>query len=141
MGFFDRILKRGKAYGERRNPALACELTLCGERYLLEEFDLDLEKETGRRYLPISLIFSGQIAPELERWIVRSSERKEGMVRFYRNKYDEKGSKLDEGARHTLRFYEASCIGLRREVRGETTTTTLMLSAKRISFGDEEYEG
>jgi len=140
MGFLDRIFKTGKAYEDKREPRLVCELSICGERYLLDSFDIELDREKDKRYLPISAVFSGRIAPELEGWIVRSSERRDGMLRFYRNKYDEKNRKADEGAVFDVRFYEALCIGIRREQRGATTTTTLLLSAKRIRVGDEEYQ-
>lgn len=134
MGFFDSIFGRGKAYSDNRNPQLACELVIDGQKYLLEEFDLDFDESSGKRYVPMYAVFPGRPAPELERWINRSDIRKEGTVKFYRN-----SDKIDEGAEFTLSFYRAVCVRYHKEARGDVPVTTLVLAAQSIKLSDQEY--
>ncbi|GEM_PF-590471 len=134
MGFFDNIFKRGKAYSGKRNPILACELSIEGQRYLLEEFDMDFERSGSKRYVPFYAVFREKLSPELESWITRSSLRKDVTVKFYRN-IDE----MQEGALFTAVLYEAACIRYRKTTKGDDPLTTLVLAARGIRIGDEEY--
>ncbi len=134
MGFFDNIFRRGKAYTGKRNPMLACELSIEGERYLLEEFDMDFERGGSKRYVPFYAVFREKLSPELEAWITRSSQRKEVTVKFYRN-IDE----MQEGALFTVVLCEAACMRYRKTTRGDDPVTTLVLTARGIRIGDEAY--
>lgn len=133
MGFFDNLFGRGKAYSANRRPRLACELTMDGNKYLLEEFDLDFEGSGEKRYIPLYAIFSDKLTPELESWINRSDIRKDGTVKFYRN-----NENIDEGARFTLTFYDAVCVRYQKETRGDCPVTMLVLAVQKIKLSDQE---
>lgn len=134
MGFFDWILNRNKGLPDKRDPNLACELEIGGKKYMLEEFDINFDSSSGDRYIPLYAVFGGDISPELESWITRSSKRMDGRVRFYLN-----NDKLDQGAIFSAAFYDAVCVKMRKSSLGETPLTTLVLSAKGIKLGNEEY--
>lgn len=133
MGFFDRIFNRGKAYSAKQNPSLACELTIDGGKYLLEEFDMDYDGESDKRYVPLYAVFSDKLQPELEAWIANGGKRKEGTVKFFQNV-----DTLSEGAVFTLTFYDAACVRYRKTTRGDTTTTTLVVAARGIKILNQE---
>lgn len=134
MGFFDNIFKRGKAYPDKREPQYACELEVDGKKYMLDEFDVDFDSESGKRYIPMYAVFAEKLSAELETWIMKSAGRKDGTVRFYRN-----SDQPEEGAVFTLTFYNAACVRYRKETRGESPSTTLVLAAKGIKIIDKEY--
>lgn len=134
MGFFDNIFKRGKAYSDKRNPKFACELTVEGQKYMLDEFDVDFDSDSGKRYIPMYAVFSEKLTPGLEAWIMQSSKRKDGTVKFYRNI-----DKFEEGAVFTLEFYNAACVRYQKAARADTPITTLVLAAKGIKILEQEY--
>jgi hypothetical protein len=134
MGFFDNIFRRGRAYTGSKSPVLACEMTIEGHKYLLEEFDLDLDTSGGKRYVPMYATFAERLSPELEAWITMSGRRKDGVVKFYRNI-----DRLEEGAVFTLSFHDAACVRYNKTTRGDTPLATLVLTAQKIRVMDEAY--
>lgn len=135
MGFFDKIFNLGKAYSGTTAPKLACEMTIEGKKYMLEEFNLDFNTEESRRHIPMYAVFSGRIAPELDAWITRDTKRRDGVVKFFLN-----NDKLEQGAVFQVSFYNAVCLRYRKEAKGNVTLTTLVLSARRIKLQEEEIE-
>lgn len=136
MGFWDNIFKRGKAYeGKSAEPKLACELFIEGERYLLDEFDMDFSTQGNDRYIPMYAVFGERLSPELEAWITRSSQRRDGVVKFFHN-----NDRMDEGAAFVLTFYGASCLRYRKSTRGNRPQTTLVLAAKGVKLDEQEFE-
>jgi len=135
MGFFDNIFKRGKAYSDKRTPKYACELNIEGEKYLLEEFDIDFSYDNSRRYVPVYAVFADKLSAGLDAWVTQSSRRKDGTVKFFEN-----NEELDAGALFSMAFYDANCTGYRKNAEGEKVKTTLFLSAKRIKMLEEEVE-
>jgi len=59
----------------------------------------------------------------------------DGRVRFYLN-----NDKLDRGAVFSAAFYDAVCVRMQKSSVGQTPLTTLVLSAKGIRLGNEEYK-
>lgn len=136
MGFFSRIFNLGKPYSSGSStPRLACEMTIEGGKYLLEEFDVDFDTESSRRYIPMYAVFSGRIAPELEAWITLGTKRRDGVVKFFVN-----NEKLEQGAVFQVSFHEAVCLRYRKQAKGNVPLTTLTLAAKRIQLQDSEFE-
>ncbi|MDR2978854.1 MAG: hypothetical protein LBV02_00180 [Bacteroidales bacterium] len=136
MGFWDNILKLGKAYSGKREARLACELTVDGQQYMLEEFDMNFDHQSVQRYISMYAVFGEKLSPELEAWISRSSQRKDGRVRFYRN-----SEQLEEGAVFDLMFHDTVCIRYSKSAYDNGhPQTTLVLAAKRIKLMNEEYE-
>jgi hypothetical protein len=131
MGFFDTIFRRGKAYSGSLNPGQACELTVGGEKYLLEEFDLDFDN--GKRYTSLYATFAEPLSPDLEAWITDSGKRRDGVVKFFRN-----GELSEKGAIFHLAFYDAVCVRCRKDTQGDTPLTTLVLAARGIRLLDDE---
>jgi hypothetical protein len=135
MGFWDNMFKLGKAYSGRREARLACELTVDGQKYMLEEFDMDFDRQSGRRYVSMYAVFGEKLSPELEAWITRNI-RKDGRVRFYRN-----SEQMEEGAVFDLLFHDAACVRYGKSANdGGHPQTTLVLAARRIKLMNEEYE-
>lgn len=148
MGFLNRIFKLGKPYTSGAGsasssgsgsgvsvPDLACEMTIEGKKYLLEEFDVDFNTEESRRYIPMYAVFSERIAPELESWIMRDAKRRDGVVKFFAN-----NDKFDGGAVFHLSFHDAVCLRCRKHTRGGVPFTTLVLAARRIKLQDQEFD-
>lgn len=134
MGFFNKIFNRGKVYSAKQNPKLACELSIDGGKYLLEEFDLDYDGDSEKRYVPLYVVFSDKLKPELETWITNSSKRKAGTVKFFRNT-----DALAESAVFTLAFYDAVCVRYQKSTRGDVPMTTLVLAARGIKILNQEF--
>jgi len=152
MGFLSRIFNVGKPYasgagsrwsaGQRSGsgaglsiPDLACEMTIEGKKYLLEEFDVDFSTEGSRRYIPMYAVFGERIAPELESWIMREGKRRDGVVKFFRNT-----DKAEEGAVFHLSFHDAVCLRCRKHTRGGVPLTTLVLAARRLRLQEQEFD-
>ncbi len=136
MGFFDRIFNLGKPFSSGAStPRLACEMTIEGQKYLLEEFDMDFDTEESRRYIPMYVVFNGRIAPELEAWITQSTKRRDGIVKFFVN-----NEKMEQGAVFQFSFYDAVCLRYRKQSRGNVPLVTLTLAAQRIKLQEEEFE-
>jgi hypothetical protein len=133
MGFFDNIFRRGRAYGGSRTPALACELTMEGEKYLLDAFDLDLNT-TDRRYVSLYATFVDRLSPALESWITNAGKRKDGVVKFYRNV-----DTLSEGALFSLSFHDAVCVRYNKTAHGDESLATLVMAAQKIRVMDEAF--
>lgn len=134
MGFFDRLFKSGTVYESKRNPSMACELTLCGGRYLLAEFDLRFNPGGGKVSLEAFAVFAEPITAQVESWIAAGSRREEGFVKFYRN-----SDAIHEGALFDVRFRDACCIGFRKSIHNGVPTTTVVMSIPSIVMAGEEF--
>lgn len=131
--FFDRIFGGGRVYTQKQTPALACELTIGGSKYLLEEFDIDVDIDDNKRYVPLYAVFADKLEPELDVWITNESKRMDGMIKFYKNE-----GKLEEGAVFTIKFDGASCIRYQKTTNADIPLTTLVLAAKAVKILDQE---
>lgn len=85
---FDYSLSRngGKANGDRRNPDRVGEMWLCGQPYLLSEFDIAYESGNySKEYIEAYAVFSEPVSAEVENWIMKADKQESGTVRFCRN--------------------------------------------------------
>jgi len=134
MGFFANIFKKGKVYTDKIAPAYACEMEIDGQKHLLLEFDMDFSTATSDRYIPMYAVFADKIPSGLESWITRSSKKKDGVVKFFRN-----NDSLSEGAIFTLSFSGAVCKSYKKSTCSDNPVTTLVLTTKHIKLQDEEF--
>lgn len=135
MGFWDKLFK-GKVYEDNRNPTMAGELELCGDKYLLSEFDLDFDREdNAREYFRAYAVFTDSASASVESWILNSGKKESGKVRFYLN-----SDAMDAGALFEITFSNASCVQYRKHVHGGVHTTTIVMTIPVISVAGEEYE-
>lgn len=136
MGFFDRLFKGKGVFDGNRNPNMVCEMTLCGQKYILSEFDInyavgDSDKECFEAYF----VFSDPINAETESWITRSSRKETGVVKFYRN-----DDSIAEGALFELKFKDASCVHYRNSINGNQVVKMITITIPHIYMGGEEFE-
>lgn len=135
MGFWDKLFK-GKVYEDKRNPTMAGEMELCGQKYMLWEFDLDFDRgDSSREYFRAYAVFADSVSPSIESWIMDSSKTESGKVRFYRN-----SDAMDEGALFEVRFTNASCVKYRKNMHGGVHTTTITMTIPAIAMAGEEFE-
>lgn len=135
MGFWDKLFK-GKVYEDKRNPTMAGEMELCGEKYLLSEFDLDFDREDNtREYFRAYAVFADSVSASVESWIMNSAKKESGKVKFYRN-----SDAMDQGALFEIKFSNASCVQYRKNVHGGVHTTTIVITIPAIWVAGEEFE-
>lgn len=135
MGFWDKLFG-GKVFMDKRNPTMAGEIQLCGEKYILSEFDIDYDREDGsREYFRAYVVFSDSVKAAVENWILNSGKKESGAVRFYRN-----NDAMDEGALFDIKFRDASCVHYRKNVHNGVHTTTIVMTIPIISIVGEEFE-
>ena len=116
------------------DPKYACEMEVEGQKYMLLEFDIDFSTATNNRYIPLYAMFAEKISPELESWITRSSKRKSGIVKFFKN-----NKKMDEGAVFFLSFSDALCKQYKKTTQNGNPVTILTMITKHIKLHDEEF--
>jgi len=104
------------------------------QKYLLQEFDVDVNMENGNQCFPMYAVFTEKLSPELESWITYGTKRKDGTVKFFKN-----DTSLSEGALFTMSFFGAVCKRYRKITHGETPVTTLTLVASNIRLQDEDF--
>lgn len=136
MGFWDRLFGGGKIFDDKRNPNMACELTLCSEKYLLSEFDLQFDREdAGKEYFEMYAIIEDDVHNSIENWITSPSRKESGRIKFYRNT-----DALDEGALFEIQFKDASCVRFRKSMQGTHPATTIVFTTPSITMAGEEFE-
>lgn len=128
---------KGKGlYADKRNPGMVCEMTLCGQQYLLGEFDLSYDRDNGmKEYFEAYAVFAEPVNAAVEQWITKSGRREDGVVKFYRNI-----DALSEGALFEVRFSGASCVRYRNVSHGDAAVRTVVMTFRSIRVGGEEYE-
>lgn len=134
MGFFDRLFSSKGIFDGNRNPILVCELTLCGQKYILSEFDLNYDV-ADKEYFEAYVAFSDPINAETESWITRSSRKETGVIKFYRN-----DDSMAEGALFELKFEDASCIHYRNSTDGDQPVKMITITIPHIYMAGEEFD-
>lgn len=145
MGFFEK-LKLGRLFsGKQEAPKLIVDFIFRDNRYIIEEFDIEFKQDLDRKNKPDGEVYGGIItatlADEPDNWIniwmINSSERSDGQFRFLKNE-----TKIDEGAQFNIFFEDAICIGYKKVINtmGNGLLTTLIISARIIKFGNQEFE-
>jgi hypothetical protein len=134
-GFFDTTYGRIKAYAGWRTAKYVCELNIDGEKYMLEKFDMDFSDQQNRHHIPIFLVFADTLPLSLEAWITQSTQRKNGIFKFFAKKV-----LIDESALFSIEFYDAVCTGYHKKINENRVETTLTLLVKRLKLQDEEIE-
>lgn len=136
MGFFDKLFKGKGVYADKRNPGVACEMTLCGQQHLLSEFDLSYNPDNGmKEYFEAYAVFSEPVNAAVEQWITKSGRTEDGVVKFYRN-----SDALSEGALFEVRFSGACCVRYRNVMQDAAAVKTVVMTFRSIRVGGEEYE-
>ncbi|MGL5228872.1 MAG: type VI secretion system tube protein TssD [Bacteroidales bacterium] len=136
MGFWSKLFGGGKIFDDKRNPNMACELTLCGEKYLLSEFDMQYDREAaGKEYIEMYAVIEEYLHSSIESWITAPSRKENGRIRFYSNT-----GALEEGAFFDIRFKGASCVRFRKCIQGAHPATTIVLTIPSIMMAGEEFE-
>ena len=146
MGFWDRLFGKDKqsdnqhnpdrTYDDKCNPDMACELTLCGEKYLLSEFDLQYDRQdSDKGCFEMCARIEERVHHAIENWIASSARKESGCIRFYRNT-----EMAAEGALFEIRFKEAGCIRFRKHLQDSHPATTLVLTIPSLCMAEEEFE-
>lgn len=136
MGFFDRLFKGKNVFEDKRNPGMVCELSLCGEQYILSEFDITYEAGDGENgYFVAYAVFSDPVNAATEKWIAQGSRKESGTVKFYRN-----SDELKEGAVFHISFREASCIRYRSISHGTLPVKTIVMAIPSLKMAGEEFD-
>lgn len=136
MGFFDRFLKGKSVFEDKRNPGMVCELSLCGQKYILSEFDITYEAgNSSKEYIEAYAVFSDSMNKDTERWIAQGSRKESGVVKFYRN-----SDALNEGALFEIRFSDAGCIRYRCISHDNMPVKTIVIAIPALKMAGEEFE-
>lgn len=136
MGFFDRLFKGKEVFADKRNPGMVCEMTLCGQQHILNEFDIAYETgNSAKEYVEAYAVFAEQVNAETERWITQGSRKEAGVVKFYRN-----SDAMDEGALFEIRFSSATCIRYREVTHEGVTLKMIVMTLSTLQMGGEEFE-
>lgn len=136
MGFFDRLFKGKGVFIDKRNPVIVCELSLCGDKHILSEFDIACELVSNtKEYFEAYAVFSEPVNAEVEKWITRPTKKENGSVRFYRN-----SDILNEGALFEIKFSNASCVRYRNVSHNGVFVKTIVMTIPVLKMGGEEFE-
>lgn len=136
MGFFDKLFKGKDVFGDRRNPDMVCEMRLCGQSYILSEFDIAYESGNySKEYIEAYAVFSEPVSPEVENWIMKADKKESGTVRFYRN-----SDALNESALFEISFSNASCVHFRNVGQENVSVKTIVMTFPSVRMGGEEFE-
>ncbi len=132
MGFWNRLFSGQKSFFEGSSPNMVCELTLCGEQYILNEFDIKLER--GNEYFSAYAVFSEDISSRVEIWITNSTRKESGVVKFYKNI-----DSMTEGSLFEILFYDASCISFKSHTSSREPIKTVVMTLPRLKIAGEEF--
>lgn len=136
MGFFDRLFKGKEVFADKRNPGMVCEMTLCGQQHILNEFDVVYENNnSAKEYVEAYAVFAESVNAETERWITQGSRQESGLVKFYRN-----SDAMDEGALFEISFSDASCVRYRDVTHEGVTLKMIVMTFPNLKIGGEEFE-
>lgn len=136
MGFFDRLFKGKGVFEGNRNPNMVCEMTLCGEKYILNEFDINYTVgDRDKEYFEAYIAFSDPINAQTESWITRDSRKESGIVKFYRN-----DDSIAEGALFEIQFKDASCVNYRNSIDGNHPIKMITITTTHLYMGGEELK-
>lgn len=136
MGFFDRLFKGKSVFEDKRNPGMVCELSLCGRKYILSEFDIAYDAHnSSKEYFEAYAVFSESLNAETEKWIAQGNRKESGVVKFYLN-----SDALTEGAQFEISFSNASCLRYRSILHGNMPVKTLVMAIPALKMAGEEYE-
>lgn len=136
MGFFDRLFKGKELFADKRNPGMVCEMTLCGQQHILNEFDVAYESSnSAKEYVEAYAVFAEPVNAETERWITQGNRKETGLVKFYRH-----SDAMDEGALFEIRFSGASCVRYRDVTHEGMTLKMIVMTFPMLKIGGEEFE-
>lgn len=132
MGFWDRIFK-GQVFTDKRKPNMVCQMRLCGAEYILAEFELNLDRE-AQDYMSAYAVFDEPVNAKVESWIMNSSRRESGNIRFYNNH-----DLLRDGTQMEIVFSNAVCTSFRRNTIKGNEFTTINMLMHQIKIAGEEF--
>ncbi|MCC8036106.1 MAG: hypothetical protein LIO77_09295 [Rikenellaceae bacterium] len=113
---------------------MACELTIEGSSYLVEEFDMDCDMRDNKGYIPFYAVFSDKLPAPVQVWVGRSNDHKDVTVKLFRNV-----DTLSEGALMAFNLYGVGCTAYRQAIRDDVSRYTLVMAATGIKVFDQEY--
>ena len=120
----------------QQNTEMACELNLCGEKYLLTDFDLRFNRDDNQhKYFEMHLVVENGLNNSIESWIASSSRKENGSIRFYRDT-----NVVNEGALFELSFQNASCMRIKKRFNNALPVTNLVLAIPSIKMSGEEFD-
>lgn len=144
MGFFDRI-RKGKLFFGKKEPSIVVEFAFRGQKYILEEFDIEFKQDVNDKNKPDSETYGGLITitisdtPDewINLWMMNLHEKRDGEFRFLSN-----DGRIVEGAQLKISFKDAFCVDYQKVMNpnGAGLLTTLMISPRYIRMGNEEFE-
>lgn len=145
MGFFEK-LKLGRLFsGKQEAPILISDFLFRGNRYIIEEFDIEFKLDVDKKNKPYGETYGGIItatlADEPDEWIniwmINTLEKSSGEFRFLKN-----DGKIDEGSLFSIIIEDAVCIGYKKIINpmGNGLLTTLTISPRIIRIGNEDFE-
>lgn len=143
MGFFDMLRSGRLFFGQKEAPTIIVQFLFKGEKYIVEEFDLEFKQDVNEKGKPDSFPYGGQMAvtfseipsENINTWMMNSYSVADGEIRFLKN-----DGMIKEGALLQLYFKEAYCINYRKIMKpnGLGVLTSLVISPRIIKVGNEE---
>jgi hypothetical protein len=144
MGFFDKI-RSGRLFFGKKTPSMVVQFTVKGQKYIVEEFDMDFAQDVNHKGQPDSMPHGGLLtvtiseAPDkiINEWMVDSYLKYDGEFRFLMN-----DGMIREGAVLQIQFKDAYCVNYRKTLnpQGAGTLTTLVISPRYLRVGNEVFE-
>lgn len=144
MGFFDKI-RSGRLFFGKKEPTMVVHFLFNGEKYIVEEFDLEFKQGVNSEGRPDSSVSGGIItvtisdspSDAINQWMVNCYKKEEGRFRFFLN-----DGKMQEGSLLDILFKRAYCIDYQKVIspQGAGVLTTLVISPQYLNIGNEEFE-
>ena len=120
----------------QQNTEMACELNLCGEKYLLTDFDLRFNRDDNQcKFFEMHFAVENGLNNNIESWIASSSRKENGSIRFYRDT-----NVVNEGTLFELSFQNASCMRIKKRFNNTLPVTNLVLAIPSIKMAGEEFD-
>jgi len=144
MGFFSKI-RSGRLFFGKKEPSIIVQMMFNGQKYIIEEFDLEFKQDVNAKGKPDSMPYGGLITitmsdtsqDSINDWMMDSFRKQDGEFRFLMN-----DGMIREGARLVIRFEDAYCVNYQKVVNpvGAGVLTTLVISPRVLKIGNEVFE-
>lgn len=139
------MIRNGRLFfGKREAPSILVQFLFKGEKYIVEEFDLEFKQDVNEKGKPDSFPYGGQMAITLSEtpdeninaWMMDSCSIQDGEIRFLKN-----DGMIKEGALMQVHFKEAYCVNFRKIMnpKGSGVLTSLVISPRIVKIGNEEF--
>lgn len=136
MGFFDRLFKNKEVFNSSSNSDIVCEMSLCGQKYILSKFDIKYElRDRNKKYFQAHVAFSDPINEKTESWITMGGRKESGEISFYHN-----NKKTIDGALFKIIFMSASCINYQNSIDSDNVIKMITIAIPHIYMDGEEFE-